>query len=390
MKNFVISLLLASSTAGAVCNSRPPVTLLRTYKTKFGLNYFIRSSTVTREIGFSTDEGNKILNLTTGKVASVSGSLDPVLSPDGRVLAVPERLIFKGVNPKALPVTSALQENDVAAYEYNADSGKVRRRIGKSFDFEQSPMTFSELKSKNIQYVVSGMSFYIRNTNGRFVFSHVDLKVNKYYQSIGRGQKADTFRLLYEGDNSVMLKEYAIDHTTGELRDYSQSRALCGTTTGINSSIPMISKDGSKFSIYDPGAGITKIINISDCRVVATLPFQTGKIDFSPDGKHIIFHVDLNRKGGEQPYRIPADKSRLAIRILNLETKLLSEIYAGRRADEDLYYPTFISDSQIAFVSRQKNHGNLVIQTATVNEEVSAGCSSPAVGHSSNKATSVR
>ncbi|RYZ93287.1 MAG: hypothetical protein EOP06_01425, partial [Proteobacteria bacterium] len=199
MKPIFLLLFLSSSVhASDICGEHT-LRIAKKIPVATDVNYFIRPSSQ-REVSFASGSGNVILNVDTQKLIKVSGSVDPVESPDGKILAVP------------------------------------------SFDdHAKGPQ-----KSK--------MRFFVRTTKG-FEPRYEDEKVVGTYQSIGAlGTSADQqYRLLYAGDDGIYFRDYKLNSVSGTVVPASTQTKACSGKLPSDASLPMLSKNGREFSFYSNG-----------------------------------------------------------------------------------------------------------------------------------------
>src|SRR5262245_16166323 len=84
------SLAFAAGPGGPTCVPKPVLTLEKTIPLPNNINYFIRPST-TWEMVYSSSDKNHMINVKTGGIKTLPGSKDPTLSPDGKLLILPDQ-----------------------------------------------------------------------------------------------------------------------------------------------------------------------------------------------------------------------------------------------------------------------------------------------------------
>lgn len=125
---------------------------------------------------------------------------------------------------------------------------------------------------------------------------------------------------------------------------------MCGAPLP-NVSMPMLDKTGKNLSYYDYGKNSTVVYEIQDfgkkCRLTDELPAMAGKVDFSPDGKKLLFHADVS-SGDSSQFSQPIPQYNLGVFLYDRTTKTMVPLHV--KADEDSYYPVFLNDNELAFV----------------------------------------
>ena len=309
------------------------------------ISWFMRAATQTREVSFATAKnGSQILNLDSGQTSPIAGSIDPVLSADGKILAIPQNAIWDG---KAAQLDRSSSGKN--PYEYVLSDGKVRdNRTGTVLDIS---LEDAKRQGKRIK-LDSAMALYTRPKSGAPQVALIDTAVTGNYQSMGTFRKAGDethYRMLYEGDAGFRMREYKLNESSGKVEAVGLDRAACrGNEHGA---LPIVSHDGREFSYYDIDDRNTKIVALDDngdCKVVDKIPALIGKPDFSPDGNRLVFHVDEALEGKNMEFEQPDKDQKLGIYLYDRKTKALAPLRAD--SDSNSYYPTFISDNQIAYI----------------------------------------
>lgn len=116
---------------------------------------------------------------------------------------------------------------------------------------------------------------------------------------------------------------------------------LCQNLKGretLDWTLPVISRDGNRFSTLNPNTGTTQIYDIEmpsgNCKLKADLGFPTGKVSFSFDQRFVTFPSVL-RNGG---YRVAY--------IYDIETKK-SRLATPPNLNREVYYSTFFPDGRV-------------------------------------------
>jgi hypothetical protein len=301
----VLSLILALNAHARVCED------VRLQPSKRiaapdGVSYFMRPS-AKRTVGFATTNGNRLLNLNDGKTIDVAGTVDPVPTPDGDLIAVPVEV-------------------------------PISRNGGQGFEYR--------------------MHFYRESAPGKLELRYIDRSVSQTYQSLGVLKKSPSetsYRMIYQGGKSeIYARDYTYDRRTHELKPGPEPALLCKNGPK-DIALPMLSKDGREFSYYDNNARKTYIYEVSglggECRKKDEIRAALGKIDFSPDGKRMVFHADGFSDEAYQ-FEHPLPSFGLGIYLYDRQTKRTTPLHVSRT--EDTYYPNFLNNDEIAFVSANR------------------------------------
>ena len=266
------------------------------------VNYFIRSA-ANREVGFATAKGNRILNVDSGEMRSIVGEIDPVPTPDGELYTVP---VIEPVD----------EEGGTASF-----------------------MTFLRRDPKNPK---------------AFQDIFKDAEVYQNYQSLGlvsKSPKEAKYRLIVQSGNEIIGRDYTHKRDTAEVQPVGELRNVCGEALK-NVSLPMLDKTGKNLSYFDYGKGSTVVYEIQEfgkkCRLTDELPAMAGKVDFSPDGKKLLFHADVS-SGDSSQFSQPIPQYNLGVFLYDRTTKEMVPLHVKPEADS--YYPVFLSDNELAFVS---------------------------------------
>lgn len=113
------------------------------------------------------------------------------------------------------------------------------------------------------------------------------------YQTIGHlSTEGNTRRYrIIAAREGIKFRDYELTYLpTGiKMKPISKAKNLCPKRI---LRLPKISPDGKQLAAYDVEAQRTKIFRIrpDDCEDLETLPFATGKVDFSYDGKFLAYH----------------------------------------------------------------------------------------------------
>lgn len=359
------------------CEPQAKLTVVKKIRAPQGVNYFLRGAPATKEIGFATNmKGNVLLDEKTGKFSAVGGNYDPVPSPDGAFFTAPGDVIYRGKTPLKPGKRDGSDEVD---YRYEADDGSVSKRHGETFLYDLTPLTLTDLQKKNATYSARAMVFYTKSKSnpGQYELNYSDEQVTAAYQSLGMTSTPEGphYRMLFEDQKNIMFKEYTLDSKSGKIRPLGPAKALCKTESGLNSALPMISKDGKEFSVYDPQSHSTKIYSVDTCAITDEIHALVGKIDFSPDRRWLAFHIDQSNKIGLGFFKTPdEDAYDLNLFLYDRDSKKLIPLKSEKNTDT--YYPIFLSNNEIAYVSKGKADKNFYIIAAKINFSESTSCQS--------------
>lgn len=337
----------------AYCAGKVSIEVSRRHPVPDQVSYFIRAAPGTRQVGYSSRTQNFILNMDSGKVVQTIGFYDPVLSPDGKILTVPSQRILmqSGLKPR---LYDEAKDTDV---RYEVSPTETVMPLGS----DGKPRSFADIVKSNEKYVKRGLVFLKPNDQGSYSPAEVDPDIPSSYQSVGRlrtSANSSGYRVLFESDDSKMrYRDYDLDHKTGELRFSGPVKNVCGVNT-LSAALPMLSKTGTEFSIYNPDAQETQIYEINSktdsCAKKETFPLLVGKIDFSPSSRKLAFHIDQSESPSQKDYfQFPRSYNHFGVFIYDRERKNLYPL--ATREDENAYYPTFLSEDEIAFVTSTKS-----------------------------------
>jgi hypothetical protein len=328
-----------------VCALSRVVKIEREFPVSNDINYFMRGAPATGEVGFATASGNRLLNVVTGEITPVPGEEDPVLSPDGKILTVPENM---GYDPKTKKYFPAKELSGQTHYRVQGGSGQFSYCTKDACTAKTFPR--SEVLESGLPYSDDGMSFYARE-GGKAKLIFRDEAVPQKYQSLGMlstEAKSSSYRMLFEGDNELRFRDYSYNSAGQAISPIGPVRLACA---GLKLALPMLSKNGEELVGYDPISGTTKVFYLGKdggiCEPRETIPGLVGKADFSPDGKALIFHID-QASDSAKFFKNPNEEQKLGVFIFDRLTHAL--IPAGSDAKENAYYPVFWGNSKIAYI----------------------------------------
>lgn len=350
----ILSLIAIAQMVGAddVCVPGFAVTPKVQHEVPNGISYFIRSSPATREISFgSIDEKtpSQLLNVDTGRMSQLDGSVDPVLTPDGALLTIPQGVIYDGEEKK----TRIVPKSEELKPKYAYFNGQILECENDTCE-KVSKLSKEDLIKTGQDYVYSAMTFYARDSSGGFKFIHADDDQNMNYQSLGSLDNTGDqkrYRMLFKQDQ-IAFQDYAYDPVRKKIEMLGSRHAVCAEAAGGD--MPMLSKDGRSLSAYDEADHAVRVYQLTDqgkCQVQDRLPSMTGKVDFSPNGKLLAFALDSAAAPGEtgsREYERPNADQRLRAYVYDRETKRLTQI--DSEISGQTYFPVFLSDHEIGYI----------------------------------------
>lgn len=285
------------------------------------LSFFITSAASKVYI---ISNGNQIYDPTTEKIESVPGGIDPVPTPDGAFVTVPD----VSVND---PASGQVGSSDSHGKNFQT-SGETphQRRILATPTQVYNDLTPEAAKAQRILDGIaeekadddhihitldgnSGLAFYSSDDvneaiqNGKSAKNikpaFIDEKFHGSYQSLGvlsSNENITTYRAVNDGN----WADYERNNKSGKIeRVRGESATPCAGERGraegseISHQLPMLSKDGRYLGVYIPERRSSVVYEInrddpSKCKEVVNIGFPAGKIDFAPDNSKITFHID--------------------------------------------------------------------------------------------------
>lgn len=231
----------------------------------------------------------------------------------------------------------------VTSYLYNL---KEQKPEAITDDFDAFPIPPGDIYVHPIQ----GYSFYRLGDGAGASPIYVDDSRFGVYQSIGLlpgPYSLESRRVrIAAGWAAGIFQDYQIDRSpSGEYRfekRYANPVRVCRNlpSRGLDSQLPVLSRDGQMISSRDETDQFTKIWRIlapesknatdADCEHVQTIPTQTGKISFSFSGKSAMF--------------VMADPNTGLGRLLEIDIAT-GEINTLSLPSEDVMYMTYRFDS---------------------------------------------
>lgn len=350
--HFTIAMILiplaVSAASRDLCEVQQRAKVVKNIPVPDGVNYFIRGAPSTEEVGFATTKGNFLLDTKNRNMMAVPGSIDPVLTPDGKVVSIPQFLYFD-------PQTKSYSTDSPGSFDgYVVEGDTVNQCKNGGCDIEPVKMTIEEVKKSGKPYRAQFMTFYARdNISAGPLF--YDQSVNNNYQSFGalkNQESSAVYRMLYESSNGLAIRDYQLDSNGKSFSPMGPVKTVCGGKKGF---IPAINKTGDEYAAYDPENGVTQIFYIGksghECQLKDTIPGLVGKIDFSPNGKYLAYHVDhkQDRNDTKNVVRYADERNNIEAAIFDREAKLPMTIALSEKTNS--YYPVFLNDNTVAYIN---------------------------------------
>lgn len=294
---------IVSSAQANVCNLRQG-----SFDTAVRINglpgYFFKVHPDGKHIAF-IENGNRLIELSSGDQYQLPGGVDPVWSPDGKLLTHPGE--SEGMN------------------FHHADAAIAAAKRG-------SPQESVPTSDPRLQGV---------------------------YQSVG--QEGNTYSVLTDTQGASYGK-YEIRN--GVVTPVGEMQQLCANIPDFPSDLPMLSKDGKYLSVYDSNSRSTKIFNVTNgsCSLAVDLGFPTGKVSFNADSSQITFHLDQFGEFDDGWFSgISKDKVKnvVALKLTKSGERLVpgdwSLVSRATNAGDGGYYPDYDAAGNIYYLEDQNN-----------------------------------
>lgn len=286
---------------------------------------------------------------------------------------------------------------DSKAVIIEAETGKIT-----SVEGNQDPLVsfddkiFTSLTGKNGLY---DLNFYspVENNGIKLEPYKMQMKIYGAYQSIAP-LKTEIGSTHYR----VLIDKFdELEHTTApsildfektpdrQLKIKGEFRNPCA---GQKLQTPFLSKDGTMFAALNLTTQTTQVFDISSgkCELKVDLGFITGKADFNYDGTQLVFHkvgFDVNDSSGYISSISSGNWSNIFVYDLN--TKKFKQVTQNKT--ENSYYPVFLKDGSILHInSKPAKNGkynfsvgvskNPMTESSTAEAFVCTSCSSVQMG----------
>ncbi|MCM0606923.1 MAG: hypothetical protein KA715_12605 [Xanthomonadaceae bacterium] len=280
----------------AVCNIPEPGLVLKT-NIEGSPNYFFRAFPDSDKVAYNGDGTNFVMNMKTGEKFSVPGSYDPVPLFDSKTLTT---------------------SSDIGFYFYPVHSNKETTK-------EEVNLFDKDLKGT--------------------------------YQSVGEIQKINSiskYRIIVVGSEfkQISYAEYLADSSTTPSR-INRTKLKNGLCAEKDLKLPMISKDGQYLAARENNASPprTKIYRITaedTCEEILDLGLATGKVDFSFDGRKIVFHIDTLQSVDYFNDAGDSTVGNMNVFEMDLKSKKIKQLTYSSNGHS--YFPSYRRDGKIVFI----------------------------------------
>lgn len=277
-------------------------------------------------------------------------------SEDGRyLLSSPNNLFDLSTSPAKHIITSTNDETYLRngwAVSPNHNDGKITKFFRLS-DLASKGTNATPLRTYVLTSGKGGND--VLKIDGYFTDTY-----NEFYHSVGVKKEGKTTRLRNALWRSGTYRDYIIDETFGAPQIHKGPiKAFC-KNLNQNLVTPILSADGNEIALNssDGRLYIYKILPSGDCIEQEKLPYQTGKVFFSPTEKksstenwsrYISFQGGLTH-GINSTSVLPSEKYYNGIYIYDRKTK---STYMASKPDEVTFgYSGFTEDGKILYVVR--------------------------------------
>ncbi|RYZ88967.1 MAG: hypothetical protein EOP06_10045, partial [Proteobacteria bacterium] len=349
----ILTALLFSISAIAAekdfCWIEQEATVKKTFPMPNGVNFFIRSAPAMDLLSFASDQKNLTLDTRTGKQKQVPLFMDPIPTPDGKLMTIPGSYVFDPFLKKNVQMNEGLKP------VYVITSEGVKSCEKDALCMTDTELTPAQVRASGKPFAFNAISFYSARTDYmQSIYDDADIPYN--YQSLGTLRTAGDvtkYRMLFAATDSLSYRDYSYSEKSNKLVPVGPIQKVCG---GLNAQLPSLSKNGREISAYDAETGTTNIYTIGEngkeCQKSQVVPSMVGKADFSPDGKKLAFHVDQKA----QPLRMlvhARSEDSLQVYVYDRQSKMAVPI--SHPKTDDNYFPAFLSNDRLAFISAKKD-----------------------------------
>jgi hypothetical protein len=217
------------------------------------------------------------------------------------------------------------------------------------FNFDQQTMTIPIVNSFGLHYGI--YDFKTLQSQGKSALPlFEDQSLSGYYQSVGilsQTSAKKNYRIITEGRSSHQMRDYEYDSLKNNITPTGTVTGLC---QNVSLKLPMISKDGTEIAGYDTSTGTTKVFSIDStgaCTETLDLGFQTGKVNFSPNKRFLVFHIFSSGNPGAVFILKPGSSSNSDIFGYDRQTKTTFRLTENINANS--LYPDFLADNSVVY-----------------------------------------
>lgn len=281
-------------------------------------NFFISADPTGKYTGvIDGADSNVLVNMENGTQQTVPGDYDPVFTPDGKFLTLPDGQFY-----------------ELSKISARVDSGQSARGMRPDFDADDSGV----------------------------------------YQSVGilpgQTEKKKTYRYMHDGAGASFFDVEVEFDSAGNMKNskrLTRTKRMCEEAS--NRDTPMLSKDGKYLSILNFETYTTQIWKINDdgsCDMMVDIGVPTGKVDFGfdEDNPQITFHVDESSNNWHY-FSGVSESQRKSVYVMNLDkngtgdderwaVRDMAKITAPNTGDQGSgsYYPRFRKDGSLVAVTQ--------------------------------------
>ncbi len=195
------------------------------------------------------------------------------------------------------------------------------------------------------------------------------------YQSVGlksANGNSEIYTILTDYNNAT-IRNYRIEGSGSE-QSVTPVDAPLNLCSNKDIKLPMISKDGKELAALDMETQTTVIFSFDaksgECNKVLDLGKRTGKVDFSFDGRYLVYHTSkVQSEISEDYFKSPLKNWSLQIQILDRKTN--GRWFLTRDKKRISYYPVFKKNGQVVFfrTSKEGNESSFAIADPFVSKE---------------------
>ncbi len=280
--------------------------------------YFVRPFFDSPWLPFTTQFANHLWLTTSGSspraLKSLPHLVDPVPTPDDRFVTIPVNYLPPGLNA-------------LVFYSVDRSTGEHTEvfRDGKMAGAYQSVAVLGETATQVRYRVVS---------------------------------EATLIKGLLRTQDYVVTKPDAAKGTGYVFaRVHRKNIRLCKSE---DISLPMLSKDGRHLAAVDASSRVMQVFDLDDdgnCSAGRSLGFISGKVDFSPDGRKLLFHRSLpDARSVAKVVTNPDKRWQVDIFEYDFDSAKVSRLtHCGEGAKPaNCYYPNHLSGGRIGYLRQNK------------------------------------
>lgn len=214
----------------------------------------------------------------------------------------------------------------------------------------------------------------------------VDTELKGVYQSVGQigpMEKNSYINRVLTDYKGISYRDYRVEKQNNQVIRVTALGPIKGCRN-VDIKTPMISKNGTEVAGFDTKEGVTKIWKLDrsphmNCSVIEKLPYSTGKVDFSFDGRYLAFHMNSSiekysgtgrRLFGRSRYDSrPAASKNTNIFVYDRITKELKQLTFN--VHNNSYFPVWGKEGKVVFIT-YSGSGNMAF-TESLPENSTAG-----------------